>query len=216
MISEARQADILGERLRDVGFSDRAVGLILEQVQSLRQEFPPTGPSTVTAVSPGLDEDATAYEVDRTVEISAEEQTVTTGARPRPARVDTPTSSTPDAIDTPEGQLIEPDLPVLGAGLIVWVMVLVGSWSGLSCSPTLLGVGEVEIVGSGCGVSAPGLLSFAGLVTVLWLLAPAAWNPLRSLLRLPRLAIQPALRAMAIWLGLSLLILTTLVMASLS
>ncbi|MCB1834512.1 MAG: hypothetical protein KDH19_13930 [Geminicoccaceae bacterium] len=222
MISEARQAEVLGERLRDVGFSDRAVGLIIEQVQGLGRESSDYSDAPDNAGSssqgPGLAEAATAYEVDRSTDSTASaEQARRAATGPISRRVGKPSnSSSQDVAAEVDGQLIAPDLPLFGTGIVAWILVLAGGWQGLSCSPSLLGVGEIEIVGNGCAGAGPGLFSFAGLVTALWLFAPAAWHPLRGFLRLPKLEIEPALRATAIWCGFAFLLVTTLILASLA
>ncbi|MEZ5823979.1 MAG: hypothetical protein R3C97_04345 [Geminicoccaceae bacterium] len=218
MISDAKQAEVLGERLRDVGFSDRAVGLIIEQVQGLGRDVGDYNDLAEDGHASALAESAAAYEVDRGAEVDGSKDESGGGAAPGPItrRVGKPPKRAASRPEESEGKLIAPDLPLFGAGLLAWIMVLAGSWRALSCSPSLLGVGEVEIVGSGCSAAAPGLVSFTGLVTVLWLFAPAAWHPLRGFLRLPRLEIEPALRATAIWCGFALLLVTTLLLASMA
>ena len=195
MVTEATRADKLGERLRDVGFSERAVALIVEQVEGLREEN-------------GLAEAALPYELEKLVtrEKTAEK------ARSERAEAADPVDAPPKT--SPAARLVDPDLPVAAAGAVTWLLVLLSSWTGLTCEAQMLGVGDLEILAEGCAAAGPGLFSIAGVLVTLWLVAPAAWNLIAGKLDLPRPDIAQSLRAAVIWGGFSLLLVMTLVLAS--
>ena len=201
MTTEAATVDKLTERLRDVGFSERAVTLIVEQVDGLREES-------------GLSESASRYELERLVEQAKEAQSREAERERAPVGdgAEIPAKDTAGEAT----RLVDPDLPVAGAGLVAWLLVLLSSWTGLTCEARLVGVGDLEILAEGCAGSGPGLLSFAGLLVVVWLVAPAAWNLIASRLRLPRPSLAQSVRAAVIWAGFSLLLVTTLLLASIA
>ena len=192
MITDATRSDRLGERLREVGFTERAVGLILEQVESHEQEH-------------GLAEAARSYDFERLAP-EAEDEKVEEAAKPTVLR--------PTEVTEPAARLTDPDLFLFAAGIFFWLISLISAWDGLTCQARVLGVGELDILAEGCATAGPGLFSMAGILAVVWLCVPAAWHPIATGLDLPRPDMGQSLRALAIWGGMALLLVTTLLLAS--
>ncbi|MCB2053826.1 MAG: hypothetical protein KDE35_06235 [Geminicoccaceae bacterium] len=209
-------SDVLADRLREVGFSERAVSLIVDQVRTLGyQGGQPTsagGPAQglAEAHAPAYDPRASIAARSAAMQSHRRKQEEADAAAAESER----TATAPAAAEPAAPAVSDPDLPLAAAGLVGWLLVAIGSWAGLTCEPGLLGVGDVEIVGARCAGVAPGLLSFAGAVTALWLVAPAFWHPIARRFGVGRLASDQARRATTIWAGFAALMSLTLVLAS--